>query len=163
MTSSPVEQIKDRLDVVEVLGSYIKLDKAGRNYKARCPFHNEKTPSFIVSPERQSFYCFGCQAKGDMFEFVQKFEGLDFRETLKLLAEKAGVELKNYDNHAHGEEKNRKEKIIEVLDAATTLYENLLASGNRVSTEIMRYLEARGIKKETIKKWRIGKKRSLKR
>ena len=91
--SSSVDKIKERLGIVDVIGSYIKLERAGNNFKARCPFHNEKTPSFFVSPERSSYYCFGCGVKGDIFTFVEEFEGLDFRGALKVLAERAGVEL----------------------------------------------------------------------
>ena len=76
--SSSVDQIKSKIDVVSLVGSYIKLEKAGANFKGKCPFHNEKTASFFVSPDRGSYYCFGCQAKGDIFTFVQEFEGLDF-------------------------------------------------------------------------------------
>src|SRR3989338_7114295 len=88
-----VDTIKERLDIAEVISGYIKLEKAGVSFKARCPFHNEKTPSFFVSPLRQSYYCFGCGVKGDIFTFVEEMEGLDFCEALKLLAEQAGVEL----------------------------------------------------------------------
>ena len=76
--TSPVQQIKERLSIEDVVSSYIKLERAGANLKARCPFHNEKTPSFFVSVDRGSYYCFGCGAKGDIFTFVEEFEGLDF-------------------------------------------------------------------------------------
>src|ERR1035437_10517159 len=82
---STVDMIKERLGVEEVISSYMKLEKAGKNFKGRCPFHNEKTPSFFVSPERGSFYCFGCGAKGDIFTFIEEFEGLDFKGALKIL------------------------------------------------------------------------------
>ncbi len=89
--SSSVDLIKSKIDIVSLIGSYIKLEKAGANFKGRCPFHNEKTPSFFVSPDRGSYYCFGCHAKGDIFTFVQEFEGLDFIGSLKVLADRAGV------------------------------------------------------------------------
>src|SRR3972149_37327 len=102
---STVDSIKERLDIVEVLGSYIKLEKAGKNFKARCPFHSEKTPSFVVSQERQNYYCFGCGAKGDIFTFVEESEGVDFKGALKLLAERAGVEIE-YQNSGRSESKS---------------------------------------------------------
>ena len=89
--NSPVQQIKERLSIEEVVSLYIKLDQTGSNLKAKCPFHNEKTASFFVSPDRGSYYCFGCAAKGDIFTFVEEFEGLDFKGALKILAERAGV------------------------------------------------------------------------
>src|SRR3989344_8701587 len=101
--NSPVQKIKERLSIEEVVSSYIKLDRAGQNLKARCPFHNEKTPSFFVSPARASYYCFGCAAKGDIFTFVQEFEGLDFKGALKLLATRAGVPLESYNKEKEGE------------------------------------------------------------
>src|SRR3989344_8561438 len=102
--NSPVQQIKERLSIEEIVSSYIKLDRAGANLKAKCPFHNEKTPSFFVSPDRGSYYCFGCQASGDIFTFVEEFEGLDFKGALKLLADKAGVTLEVYTKEAREKE-----------------------------------------------------------
>ena len=148
MSSSSVEQIKSKLDIVTVVGSYIKLDKAGANFKGKCPFHNEKTPSFFVSPDRGSYYCFGCQAKGDIFTFVEEFEGLDFVGALKVLAEKAGVPLERFDRG----EKSEKEKLFSILEQATFFFQKNL-SENKPARE---YLEKRGISDETVKNFRIG-------
>lgn len=148
MTSSSVEQIKSKLDIVTVVGAYIKLEKAGANFKGKCPFHNEKTPSFFVSPDRGSYYCFGCQTKGDIFTFVEEFEGLDFVGALKVLAEKAGVELERFDRG----EKSEKDKLFSILEQATFFFQKNL-SENKSAQE---YLKKRGITDETIKNFRIG-------
>ncbi|OHB13457.1 MAG: DNA primase [Candidatus Zambryskibacteria bacterium RIFCSPLOWO2_12_FULL_45_14] len=143
-----VDTIKEKLDIREIVSQYVKLEKAGQSFKARCPFHNEKTPSFFVSPVRQSFYCFGCGAKGDIFTFVQEIEGLEFREALKFLAERAGVELE----YQRGESKTEKDKLFGVLEEATSFFEKEL-TGNKPA---LAYITSRGINEETIKKWRIG-------
>ena len=142
------DTIKERLDIAEVISGYIKLEKAGVSFKARCPFHNEKTPSFFVSPMRQSYYCFGCGVKGDIFTFVEQMEGLDFREALKLLAEKAGVELE----YQRSESKTEKDKVFNVLEEATSFFEKKLED-NKSALE---YIVSRGVNDETIKKWHIG-------
>ena len=146
--SSSVDQIKSKLDIVTVVSSYIKLDKAGTNFKGRCPFHNEKTPSFFVSPDRGSYYCFGCQAKGDIFTFVQEFEGLDFIGALKVLADRAGVALEKYDKG----DKTEKEKLHGILEQAVFFYQKKL-SENKSALE---YLHSRGVTDKTIEDFRIG-------
>lgn len=146
--NSPVAQIKERLSIEEVVSSYIKLEKSGANWKARCPFHNEKTPSFYVSPSRNSFYCFGCGAKGDIFTFVEEFEGLDFKGALKLLAERAGVALQSFNPKEEGE----KEKLYRAMEESAVCFENNLA-GNK---EALDYLKNRGLEEKTIKDFRIG-------
>src|SRR3990167_6840050 len=122
--STNVEQIKEKLDIVDVISSYIKVEKAGVNFKAKCPFHNEKTPSFLISPLRQTFYCFGCQEKGDIFSFVEKFEGLDFKGALETLANRAGVELKNFKQT--NDVKGEKDKLFEIMEKATQIFEKQL-------------------------------------
>ena len=124
MKDSSVEQIKERLGIEEVISSYLKLEKAGANFKARCPFHNEKTPSFFVSPDRGNYYCFGCGAKGDIFTFVEEFEGLDFKGALKLLADRAGVVIKKLNK----EEESEKERLYRAMEEATKFFENNLAA-----------------------------------
>ncbi len=155
--SSSVDQIKSRIDILSLVGGYVKLDKAGKSWKGKCPFHNEKTPSFFVSPERGSYYCFGCGASGDIFTFVEEFEGLDFKGALKLLADKAGVTLETYrkENKEDKENKSEKEKLYEVMEEATKFFQDNLHNlkGNNGAQE---YLKSRGLEEKTIKDFRIG-------
>ncbi len=146
--NSPVTAIKERLSIEDVVSSYIKLERAGANLKARCPFHNEKTPSFFVSPGRGSYYCFGCSASGDIFSFVQEFEGLDFKGALKLLADRAGVELKGYKSENTGE----KERLYAVMEESTRYFSDNLAK-NKPALE---YLKSRGILDKSIEDFRLG-------
>ncbi|MEX2010402.1 MAG: DNA primase [Parcubacteria group bacterium] len=140
--------IKERLSIVDIVTPYLKLEKTGANFKARCPFHNEKTASFFISPVRQSFYCFGCGAKGDIFTFVEEMEGTDFRGALKILAEKAGIELDPYQ----GESKTLKDNLYEALEIATLFFQEALSS----HPEALAYIKERGISDDSIKKWKIG-------
>ncbi|MCX6761252.1 MAG: CHC2 zinc finger domain-containing protein [Candidatus Moranbacteria bacterium] len=146
-----LEEIKSRLNIVDVLGEYLRLDKTGTNYRALCPFHNEKSPSFMVSEEKQIWHCFGCQKGGDIFSFVMEMEGLEFRDALRQLAEKAGVELKKV---APGtvEKKNR---TLEILELATKFYEIQLWKGAG-KEKIVNYLKERGLTEESIKLFRLG-------
>ena len=146
--STPVEQIKERLSIVDVISSYLKLERAGRSFKAKCPFHNEKTPSFFISPARNSFYCFGCNKGGDIFSFVQEFEGLDFVGALRVLAQRAGVELKRIDPKV----RSHYARLYLVLEKATRFFEAELAKSKEART----YLLDRGLAAETVKNWRLG-------
>ena len=152
--SSAAQTIKERLGIAEVIGAYIKIEKTGANYKARCPFHNEKTPSFFISPARNSYYCFGCSAKGDIFTFVQEFEKIDFLGALKILAEKAGVELEQFRQDKSKDTESN--KLRNVLESATSFFERQLYSGENNSKFSLDYLYSRGLTDETIKEWRIG-------
>src|SRR3989338_10031188 len=146
--SSSVEKIKERLGIVDVVESYIKLERAGGSFKARCPFHNEKTPSFFVSPDRDSYYCFGCGVKGDIFSFIEGFEGLDFKGALKVLAEKAGIELVPENPKF----KDERERLFAVMEEATRFFEDNLSK----TSLAFDYLKNRGLADKTIKEWRIG-------
>jgi DNA primase len=161
--STPVEQIKERLNIEDVVGSYVKLEKAGKNLKAKCPFHNEKTPSFYVSPDRGSFYCFGCGAKGDIFSFVEQFEGLDFMGALKLLGDRAGVDISQGrgSSAAYAEAKTEKERLFAIMEEATKFFETTLwANGTNATktaaAEARDYIVRRGITEKTTKEFRIG-------
>ena len=117
MSEDTVQLIKDRLNIVDVVSQYIKLERAGIALRARCPFHSERTPSFIVSPDRNTFHCFGCGVGGDMFSFVMQAEGIDFKGALKILAERAGVPLV-YTAQETGAEAKRS-RLLAVLESAT--------------------------------------------
>jgi len=146
--SSPVEQIKEKVDVVELVGSYVKLDKAGVNFKTRCPFHSEKTPSFYVTPARQIWHCFGCNLGGDIFRFVMTIENIEFLEALRILAERAGVELKREDPKLRSERTH----LLDLLEEATRFYERNLVERKDIGA----YLKERGLTGETAKSFRIG-------
>lgn len=146
--SSTVDKIKERLNIVDVVGSYVKLERAGINYKAPCPFHNEKTPSFFVSPARESYHCFGCNRGGDIFSFVQEIEGLDFLGSLKLLAERAGVEVEALSPHVD----EKQARLYKLLDEAARFFQHQLTK-NPAAQE---YLTNRGLTAETISKFALG-------
>ncbi|MEK7190640.1 MAG: DNA primase, partial [Patescibacteria group bacterium] len=158
--NSPVAKIKERLSIEEVVSSYLKLERAGSNLKAKCPFHNEKTPSFFVSVDRGSYYCFGCGASGDIFTFVEEFEGLDFKGALKMLADKAGVPLLPYTREMK-EAESEKEKLYRVMEEATLYFESNLAVKPPSELGILtasprEYLKSRGLNEKSIKDFRIG-------
>jgi len=144
-----VQEIKERLNIVDIISGYLRLQKAGVNFKALCPFHNEKTPSFMVSPSRQSWHCFGsCGEGGDIFTFIEKIEGVEFPEALKILAEKAGIILK-YDNPKL---RSEKDKAYEICEKATQFFTASLNNAN----VILDYLHKRGLQDGTIDEWRLG-------
>jgi len=146
-----IEQIKERIDIVALISEYIDLKKAGRNYKALCPFHQEKTPSFMVSPELQIFKCFGCGVSGDVFSFLEKYEGMDFYEALKFLAERTGVKLdESYF------EKSDKEKIYRINFLVTHFYHFILLNHPRGKKALDYLLKTRGLKEETVKTFKLG-------
>lgn len=146
-----ISKIKDKLDVVDVISGYLKVQKAGMNYKARCPFHNEKTPSFYISPERQIWHCFGCQAGGDIFGFVKQIEGVEFPEALRMLAQKAGVELKSFDPAIRDE----KTKLYEICEKSAKFFEKQLWGGEN-GKKALAYLKDRGLAEDTAKDFRLG-------
>ncbi len=146
--STPLDQIKEKLSIVDVVSSYVKLERSGIYYKAKCPFHSERTPSFMLSPTRNTYHCFGCAKGGDIFSFVQEIEGLDFPGALRLLAERAGLTLDNSAKRDGGE----KSMLYDVLEASTKFYEGEL----RKSKIAIDYLKSRGITGETAKTFRIG-------
>lgn len=148
------EIIKSRLNIVEVVSAYIKLEKAGMHYKANCPFHQERTPSFTVNEERNMWHCFGCSRGGDIFAFVMEIEGLQFREALVLLAEKAGVELPQYQRESQGH-KESKDRLYEIMELAVKFYEHQLWEGVG-KAKALPYLQKRGLHEESIKKFRLG-------
>ncbi|MDX9913966.1 MAG: DNA primase [Candidatus Moranbacteria bacterium] len=149
-----IETIKAKLNIVDLIGEYVRLQKAGNNWKACCPFHNEKTPSFSVSEDKQVWHCFGCGKGGDAFGFLMEIEGLSFREALENLAQRTGVELPKYEKGGNltVQEKN---KIWDVLEMATRFYEKQLWE-EEGGKKILNYLLERGLNEITIREFRLG-------
>ena len=145
---SPKEEIKNKLDIVDVLSQYMKLDKVGANYRGLCPFHNDHHPSLYVSPSRQIWKCFVCGAGGDIFTFVMKIENIDFPAALKLLAAKAGVKLRPVNPQLH----SRKETLFQINESATIFFQEQLKKNKLVKD----YLVKRGLEDKTINDFRLG-------
>ena len=148
MASSTTELIKSKLDIVDFLRGYLTLQAAGKNFKALCPFHNEKSGSFSISPERQRWHCFGCGLDGDIFGFVMKYENMEFGEALRFLAEKAGVELR----HENPAEYRYTGLLYDLNDQAKNFYRKMLSAAPIVK----KYLEERGLTQGTIDEFEIG-------
>ncbi|TSC95769.1 MAG: DNA primase [Parcubacteria group bacterium Athens1014_10] len=150
MIDNAIEEIKSRLDITEIISEYITLRQAGINFRALCPFHKEKTPSFFVSPERQLWKCFGCNEGGDIFAFVMKMEGIEFPEALRLLAKKAGVELETRDPRAT----SQKTKLLDICQETAAFYQSILYS--QAGEKIKQYLKERKISEQSIKSFFLG-------
>lgn len=148
MASDTIERIKERLSIVDVVSTYVELHQAGKNFKGKSPFTSEKTPSFYVSPDRGMYYCFSSSQGGDIFTFIQKMEGVEFKDALKILADKAGVELVPEDP----KKKSERDRMYDALEDATKFFEEYRYK----NPEVLEYLTERGVTAETIAKWRIG-------
>jgi len=147
-----VELVKSKIDIVEVIGERVQLKKAGRHFKGLCPFHSEKSPSFIVSAERQSFKCFGCQEGGDVLTFLQKYDGMSFLESLETLAKRVGVTLESYRPTSQDA---YKKKLLEIASLAGEYYHYLLTK-HQSGEEARNYLKSRGIGSEAISQFNLG-------
>ncbi|MCK4244351.1 MAG: DNA primase [Candidatus Omnitrophica bacterium] len=145
-----LEEVREANDIVEVISSHLPLKKSGKNYKSLCPFHSEKTASFIVNPEKQIFHCFGCSAGGNIFTFVMKMENLTFPESVTFLAEKAGIKLE-WEKGSE-EKKNLRRELIRVNNAAVTYFHHNLTRTKRA----IEYLARRGITESSIKRFKLG-------
>lgn len=147
-----VEKVAAANDIVEIISQFIPLKRAGRNFKACCPFHQEKTPSFMVQPEKQLFHCFGCQAGGDVFSFLMRYENLSFPEALKVLADRAHITLP--ERRFSKEDTSQKEKFYEIYQHATVFYQKLLRSDS--GRDARAYLAKRGILQPILEEFKIG-------
>lgn len=149
---SQIKQVKDAIDIVEIVGERVELQRSGANLKGLCPFHSEKSPSFFVSPTIQRYRCFGCGESGDVFNFLEKYEGMSFGEVLKMLADRAGIELKDYK---HSPEDELRERLFKILDLAKEYFHYLLVE-HEVGQPAREYLKQRGISKQSIKLFQLG-------
>jgi DNA primase len=151
---SAIDEVKQKTDIVEIIGQYTSLKKAGRNFTALCPFHSEKNPSFFVYPEQQSWHCFGaCNTGGDVFSFIMKKEGLDFGEALRLLAQRAGVTLPS--RTVPEGDKEEKEELYRINEAAALYYNNLLLN-SPAAEKARSYVESRGLTPQTVADFQLG-------
>ncbi len=149
-----IDEIKKKIDIVDFIGSYVSVKKAGRNYKACCPFHSEKTPSFVISPDRQIWHCFGaCNDGGDIVKFLMKLDGLTFYEALKILAEKAGVKLDN--NEFKDKQWTEKEKLYKINNLANDYYHYILTK-HEIGKTSKKYLDERKINNKIIDTFSLG-------
>ena len=150
-----VEEVKNRIDIVEFISGYIPLKKAGHNYKGLCPFHAEKTPSFVVFPDTQTWHCFGaCGTGGDVFRFFMQAEGTDFSEALRELAQRAGVSLGPPTPRSEAADKQR-EKLLDIQAAAAQYFHHQLRQ-SKEGAQVREYVADRGINTETVERFQLG-------
>src|SRR5258706_159497 len=150
--TSIIETIKAKIDVVEEIGLVVALQKSGKAFKGLCPFHNERTPSFYVFPESQTWRCFGCHEGGDIFTFVEKQQGMDFREALLYLAEKAGILVEEYSspNPEQERETNALKERLRKLNEDAVLWFHQMLLRSKEAADARAYLQSRGISSESV-------------
>jgi len=149
-----IDELKENVDIVDLISDYLELKKTGNRYKGLCPFHSEKTPSFFVNPDNNFYHCFGCGAGGDSINFVMEIENLTFIESVKMLAERSGMELPDMSNQQRQVYKER-EKIFSLNKLAARFYNYLLTDTN-MGKEALEYLNKRGFNEEDIKRFNLG-------
>ena len=156
---SLVKKIKDRVNIVDIIGSVIKLDRTGINHKACCPFHHEKTPSFFVSEQRQTFNCFGCGVKGDVVEFVKQYEHMEFKEALRYVFDRSGLPESDWQQNQERSAQDikadqEKKEALTIFEKVVDIYHDELLKSD--SAKVLEYLTKRGLTSDTIKTWKIG-------
>ena len=150
-----IDQVRNALDIADVIGSYIQLKRTGQTAKALCPFHKEKTPSFHVNSARQAFHCFGCGAGGDLFKFVMLYENVDFPTALRMLADRAGVVLQFEESSAHAKDGPAKDDLFKANEEASQRYQKELRQSPDAAAA-RAYLEGRALPPDMWKEWGIG-------
>ena len=149
-----IEEVRQSNDIVDVISQYVRLTRKGRNYFGLCPFHNEKSPSFSVSPDRQIFHCFGCGVGGNVYTFLMKIDGITFRESLETLAERANIQLPTLENNADNAKEELKSKVYKVNEFTTEFYhQNLYNPTSKIAQE---YVKKRRLNQETLEAYKIG-------
>ena len=149
-----IEEVRQANDIVDVISQYVHLKRSGRNFFGLCPFHNEKSPSFSVSPDKQIFHCFGCGVGGNVFTFLSRIEGINFVEAVQTLAERANIQLPIFENNADAAKEALKAKVYKVNEFTATYYhENLYKQSAKIAQE---YVKQRKLSNETLKSFRIG-------
>ena len=149
-----VEEVRQNNDIVSVISQYVHLSRKGRNYFGLCPFHNEKSPSFSVSPDRQIFHCFGCGVGGNVYTFLMKIEGITFKEAIETLAEKANIQLPVLENGQDSIREELKAKVYKVNEFTAEYYhQNLYKPTAKIAQE---YIKKRKLNKETLESFRLG-------
>ena len=145
-----IEELHEKVDIVDVISKYVKLKKQGRNYVGLCPFHNEKTPSFVVSPEKQIFHCFGCGASGDVIKFIMRIEDVDFKTAVKELAEEAGMPEPHFSKQVVPSESINKEELYKVMSLVADFFHSQL------NERVVSYLKSRGVTDKSIERFKLG-------
>lgn len=147
-----IEDIRFKADIVDIIGRYVVLKKKGRNHTGLCPFHQEKTPSFMVSPEKNIWHCFGCHKGGNVFNFLMEIEKLDFIEAVKMLAEITGVEIKEEDHQIQKQDKEEKNTLYAINEKAKNFFQEKMQE----NAQIQRYIQSRNLSPEIVKKFELG-------
>jgi len=149
-----IDEVRQTNDIVDIISQYVRLKRSGRNFFGLCPFHNEKSPSFSVSPDKQIFHCFGCGVGGNVFTFLTKIEGINFIEAVQMLAERSNIQLPTLENSADSAKEELKAKVFKVNEYAAKYYhENLYKSESKIAQE---YIKQRKLTNETLKAFQIG-------
>ena len=149
-----IEEVRQANDIVDVISEYVQLKRKGRNYFGLCPFHNEKSPSFSVSPDKQIFHCFGCNVGGNVFTFLMQIEGISFIEAVQELAERASIQLPELTNNFDRTKEELKEKVLKVNEFTAQYYHEKLYKPESKSAQ--EYIKKRKLTNETLKSFRIG-------